>query len=346
MSNRLVAVRGNTALVAGSKGIATYALPGLTKIGSADGSFIDVDFIEYGRPVAISLKQGNPATASLRIFESESLGARSYDRVSFNPPALGRIDGSDADKLVWAQGTKFRVDTATAPGRVIDTGYPITDIGMTLPNECAIASGSRVMSFDVNNGVIQWTAILPTTARFLVADEDYVVAWGAGVMSGGAITVPVTVLDADTGALVATINQTGTGLITCASIVSGLLYVGKPKYVTGQAPKGQIDIYDLTGTDVGVSESTVEIPRPPLAIAATSDGGCVWVNGDPGYLSPTEMGFQVIVLIDDAPMDPYEYFVASNTLTPKERAVMDMINAFAPQPTAMAYSAILAALRG
>lgn len=278
MNLRFIHADGERVLAGGPKGV--QILDAATAAVLAETGGYATDVLAGNSPSALMLTPGNPATVALVSYGSNL--AEGSRRPQYNPPNGGRIAALPGGPIYWQSGSKVR---RVSDGLTIDIGSPAYDLG-AITGGFVVIFGSTAQAWG-DNGQVRWTATLPTAARNVVSSADYVVAWGGAVRDGSAIMIPVTVLDAATGALVARIDQRGINLISCAALADRLLYVARPRYVTGEPTSGEIEVYDLA--DRGNLARTVAIGYPPLGIAATPYGAIYVGAHGASAVSATEL---------------------------------------------------------
>lgn len=338
MNLRLIHANGDRAIAGGSDGVQILDARTGAVLAKTTGAHSDVAFMG-NQPCGLLITPGNPATIRLRTYTSDlSSGS---DRVSPNPPAGGRIV-SRAGRLYWQAGRIVRVFQGDAVLRTIDTGLNAVDVA-AIADGFVVVAGQAVEAYSAA-GQKLWSGTLPAAARFVVASDDYVVCWGALVRDGQTIVLPMTVLDADTGALVAEITQTGPNFAACAAVHGRYLYIGRPQYVQGEAPTGVIEVFDLA--DRGSHRQSVALAHPPLALAATEYGVIAVANEHVMTVSAVEPPALPEAGEQAAAVDPYDAFLAENELTPDEAMLFQLLWSIKRLGSISSYNAILSALRG
>lgn len=340
MNLRLIHAEGDRAIAGGSQGVQILDARTGAVLAQAPGAHSDVAF-SGDKPCGLFITPGSPATIRLRTYSSDLQSVS--DRLSPNPPAGGRIV-SRGGRLYWQAGRIVRVFQGDVVLRTIDTGLNAVDVA-ALADGFVVVAGQAVEAYSAA-GQKLWDAVLPAAARFVVASDDYVVAWGSLVRDGQTLVLPMTVLDADTGAVVAGIVQTGPNFAACASIYGRYLYIGRPHYVQNQPTTGVLEVFDLG--DRGSHRQSVALAHPPLAMAAT-EYGVLAVSNEHVMVVPAaarqppalpQAGEQA------AMVDPYETFIAANELSADEAGLFQLLRTLRPLGSVAAYAAILAVLRG
>lgn len=332
MQLRIIHAEGDRVIAGGSKGV--QILDAQTAAVLAETGGYTTDVIAAYAPRALVLTPGNPASVDLVTYRTDLSGSSATRQ--YNPPNGGRIAALPNGPVYWQSGSKVR---RTTDGLTIDTGTPAYDIG-AIPGGFVVIYGSTAQAWS-DAGQQLWTASLPAVARNVVSSVGYVVAWGAAIRDGGDIVIPVTVLDAATGALVATIEQRGRNLISCAAIDGSLLYVARPKYVTGQPTTGELEVYDLA--DRGNLVRTVAIGHPPLGIAATIYGA-IYV-GNHGATAVPAGELRGPVEPPAVVLDPFGAWQAANPgADPAIVSVLGMVGPLLNVTTVAKYAALYALL--
>lgn len=340
MNLRLIHAEGDRAIAGGSQGVQILDARTGAVLAQTPGAHSDVAF-NGDKPCGLFITPGSPATIRLRTYTGDLRDGS--DRPSPNPPAGGRIV-SRAGRLYWQAGRIVRVFQGDVVLRTIDTGLNAVDVA-ALADGFVVVAGRDVEAYSAA-GQKLWDAVLPAAARFVVASDDYVVAWGSLVRDGQTLVLPMTVLDADTGAVVAGIVQTGPNFAACAAVHGNQLFVGRPHYVQNQPTTGVLEVFDLA--DRGSHRQSVALTHPPLAMAATEYGVIAVANEH--VMVVTAGALQSPALPDAgehvASVDPYETFIADTQLTPDEAGIFQLLRTLRPLGSVAAYAAILAVLRG